>query len=131
MLSLLLYCIFMTMEHYNLISKKIFLIFSFQHQMSLVRDASLFTQRVRRAPISGNIDNPEGGLDALMQVFITTYSNRCLQWNKAKSNKCVNQVIVCDDKIGWRQESRRVVVYTTDQVNDEDPRVVWWITQLD
>ena len=42
--------------------------FSFQHQMSLVRDAGLFTQRVSAAPISGNIDNPEGGLDALMQV---------------------------------------------------------------
>ena len=37
--------------------------------MSLVRDARLFTQRVSAAPISGNIDNPEGGLDALMQVF--------------------------------------------------------------
>ena len=36
--------------------------------MSLVRDARLFTQRVSAAPISGNIDNPEGGLDALMQV---------------------------------------------------------------
>ena len=38
--------------------------------MSLVRDAGLFTQRVSAAPISGNIDNPEGGLDALMQVSI-------------------------------------------------------------
>ena len=27
------------------------------------------------------------------------------------------QVMVCGDKIGWRQESRRVVVYTTDQVS--------------
>ena len=27
------------------------------------------------------------------------------------------QVMVCGNKIGWRQESRRVVVYTTDQVN--------------
>ena len=43
-------------------------IFSFQHHMSLVRNASLFTARVSAAPISGNIDNPEGGLDALMQV---------------------------------------------------------------
>ena len=37
--------------------------------MSLVRDARLFTQRVSAAPISGNIDNPKGGLDALMQVY--------------------------------------------------------------
>ena len=42
--------------------------FSFQHQMSLRRNATEFAERVRAAPISGNIDNPEGGLDALMQV---------------------------------------------------------------
>ena len=82
----------MTMEHYNLISKKIFLIFSFQHQMSLVRDASLFTQRVSRAPISGNIDNPEGGLDALMQVFITTidvYNETKLNQTNVLSGYCL------------------------------------------
>ena len=42
--------------------------FSFQHQMSLRRNGTEFAERVRAAPISGNIDNPEGGLDALMQV---------------------------------------------------------------
>ena len=42
--------------------------YSFQHQMSLSSNAELFKQRVRNAPISGNIDNPEGGFDALMQV---------------------------------------------------------------
>ena len=36
--------------------------------MSLGHNATLFTERVSQAPISGNIDNPEGGLDALMQV---------------------------------------------------------------
>ena len=36
--------------------------------MSLRRNATQFAERVRAAPISGNIDNPEGGLDALMQV---------------------------------------------------------------
>ena len=38
--------------------------------MSLSSDAKLFTQRVREAPISGNIDNPEGGFDALLQVLL-------------------------------------------------------------
>ena len=51
---------------------------SFQHQMSLVRDARLFTQRVSAAPISGNIDNPEGGLDALMQVRVMVSRTRIL-----------------------------------------------------
>jgi hypothetical protein len=36
--------------------------------MSLRRNATEFAERVRAAPISGNIDNPEGGFDALMQV---------------------------------------------------------------
>ena len=42
--------------------------YSFQHQMRLTQDAELFKRSVRNAPISGNIDNPEGGFDALMQV---------------------------------------------------------------
>ena len=65
--------------------------YSFQHQMSLTQDATLFTQRVRKANISGNIDNPEGGLDALLQVM------------------------VCGGRVGWRPGARRVIVYTTDQ----------------
>ena len=94
--------------------------------MSLVRDARLFTQRVSAAPISGNIDNPEGGLDALMQV--ERERERVEQITaQFPFPKCVNifitflfQVMVCGNKIGWRQESRRVVVYTTDQVNIND-----------
>ena len=44
--------------------------YSFQHQMNLSSDAELFKWRVQNAPISGNIDNPEGGFDALMQVSL-------------------------------------------------------------
>ena len=41
--------------------------------MSLSPDALEFQQKVAKAPISGNIDNPEGGFDALVQVkFIYT-----------------------------------------------------------
>ena len=80
------------MGHSNFYINDFFLIFSFQHQMSLVRDASLFTQRVSRAPISGNIDNPEGGLDALMQVFITTidvYNETKLNQTNVLSGYCL------------------------------------------
>lgn len=59
--------------------------------MSLSPDAKQFQQRVADAPISGNIDNPEGGFDALLQVM------------------------VCEKMVGWRPESRRVIVFTTDQ----------------
>ena len=44
--------------------------YSFQHQMSLSPDALEFQQKVAKAPISGNIDNPEGGFDALVQVHL-------------------------------------------------------------
>ena len=33
--------------------------------------------------------------------------------------KCVSQVMVCGDRVGWREEARRVIIYTTDQVQ-------WW-----
>lgn len=50
----------------------------------------LFQEEVKAAPISGNIDSPEGGFDALMQV------------------------VVCKDEIGWRDQARRLVVFSTD-----------------
>ena len=59
--------------------------------MKLSSNPKLFQQRVKDAPISGNIDNPEGGFDGLVQVM------------------------VCDDVIGWRKEARRVIIFTTDQ----------------
>lgn len=47
-------------------------------------------ERVRNAPISGNMDSPEGGFDALMQA------------------------IVCRDEIGWRDQARRIIIFSTD-----------------
>ena len=47
--------------------------------------------RVSETTTRGNVDRPEGGLEALMQV------------------------IVCQDKIGWRPESRRLIVFSTDE----------------
>jgi len=45
---------------------------------------------VRRAAVSGNLDAPEGGFDAIMQA------------------------VVCRDKIGWREKARRLLVFSTD-----------------
>lgn len=45
---------------------------------------------VRNAKISRNLDEPEGTLDALMQA------------------------ITCKDEIGWRNESRKLIVVATD-----------------
>lgn len=58
--------------------------------MSLSKDDEEFSNKVRATKHSGNIDAPEGGFDALMQVM------------------------VCDDTIGWRNNSRHLVVFSTD-----------------
>jgi protocadherin alpha len=40
--------------------------------------------------VSGNVDGPEGGFDGLMQTM------------------------VCSDKIGWRSNAHRVLIFSTD-----------------
>ena len=45
---------------------------------------------VKQAQVSGNLDAPEGGFDAIMQA------------------------IVCKNQIGWRDKARRLLVFSTD-----------------
>lgn len=45
---------------------------------------------VKSAHVSGNLDAPEGGFDAIMQA------------------------IVCENEIGWREQARRLLVFSTD-----------------
>lgn len=50
----------------------------------------IFNQdKVQKAPVSGNLDAPEGGFDAIMQA------------------------IVCG-QIGWRERARKLLVFSTD-----------------
>ncbi|XP_074857627.1 integrin beta-2 isoform X2 [Carettochelys insculpta] len=63
--------------------------FAFRHVLSLTDKADVFEREVKKQSISGNLDAPEGGLDAMMQVA------------------------VCGDKIGWRNVTR-LLVYATD-----------------
>nr|XP_025035663.1 integrin beta-2 [Pelodiscus sinensis] len=63
--------------------------FAFRHVLSLTNDAKLFEREVNKQAISGNLDAPEGGLDAMMQVA------------------------VCGDRIGWGNVTR-LLVYATD-----------------
>lgn len=58
--------------------------------MQLNTNTSLFLEEVEKSAISGNIDGPEGGLDAIMQS------------------------IVCDHLIGWRRDARHLLIYTSD-----------------
>ena len=45
---------------------------------------------MERAKVSGNLDAPEGGFDAIMQA------------------------VVCKDNIGWREKARKLLVFSTD-----------------
>ncbi|XP_053138981.1 integrin beta-2 isoform X2 [Hemicordylus capensis] len=63
--------------------------FAFRHVLNLTNDQNLFKEEVGKQDISGNLDAPEGGLDAIMQAA------------------------VCGNKIGWRDVTR-LLVYTTD-----------------
>ncbi|XP_076279784.1 integrin beta-PS [Lasioglossum baleicum] len=67
--------------------------YGYKNQMPLTNDIHSFKSRVQEAPLSGNLDTPEGGLDAMMQA------------------------IVCTKEIGWRQNARHLIVFSTDAVS--------------
>ncbi|CAI9570099.1 unnamed protein product, partial [Staurois parvus] len=63
--------------------------FSYKNVLSLTSNGSLFNELVGKQQISGNLDSPEGGFDAIMQVA------------------------VCGEHIGWRNVTR-LLVFSTD-----------------
>uniref|UniRef100_A0A665WPU8 Integrin beta n=1 Tax=Echeneis naucrates TaxID=173247 RepID=A0A665WPU8_ECHNA len=64
--------------------------FGYRHVLPLTSNMTEFKAKVSQQSISGNLDSPEGSLDAMMQAA------------------------VCGDKIGWRNSSTRLIVLTTD-----------------
>lgn len=44
--------------------------FSFHHVLSLTGDAQAFEREVGRQNVSGNLDSPEGGFDAILQAAL-------------------------------------------------------------
>ncbi|KAJ8395062.1 hypothetical protein AAFF_G00040130 [Aldrovandia affinis] len=63
--------------------------FSYKNVLKLTSDGKQFNTLVGQQQISGNLDSPEGGFDAIMQVA------------------------VCGDHIGWRNVTR-LLVFSTD-----------------
>ncbi|MCJ8732784.1 hypothetical protein PDJAM_G00215060 [Pangasius djambal] len=62
--------------------------FGYQHVLNLTKDEKQFNEMVSRQKISGNLDTPEGGLDAIMQV------------------------VTCVNEIGWGNSTRLLVLAT-------------------
>ncbi|KAI1892230.1 hypothetical protein AGOR_G00131220 [Albula goreensis] len=65
--------------------------FSFKNVLPLTNDADEFERSVSQEKISSNLDNPESGLDAIMQAT------------------------VCQKEIGWGKVTR-ILVYTSDDI---------------
>uniref|UniRef100_A0A8C1MBM3 Integrin beta n=1 Tax=Cyprinus carpio TaxID=7962 RepID=A0A8C1MBM3_CYPCA len=63
--------------------------FSYKNVLNLTDDGALFTQEVSKQKTSGNLDSPEAGFDAIMQVA------------------------VCTEVIGWRNVTR-LLVFSSD-----------------
>ncbi|KAM4525118.1 integrin beta-4 isoform 2-T3 [Odontesthes bonariensis] len=64
--------------------------FSFQNVIKLTNDLDVFTSKLSKENISGNLDPPEGGFDAMLQAA------------------------VCGDQIGWRDHSTHLLVFSTE-----------------
>ncbi|KAF7661727.1 hypothetical protein LDENG_00253130 [Lucifuga dentata] len=63
----------------------------FHHVLSMTGNMTEFTRIIKRQRISGNMDTPEGGLDAMLQAA------------------------VCQREVGWRPEAKRLLLLMTDQ----------------
>ncbi|XP_014744640.1 PREDICTED: integrin beta-4 isoform X2 [Sturnus vulgaris] len=64
--------------------------FSFKNVIRLTSNISEFSRELSKERISGNLDAPEGGFDAILQTA------------------------VCKDKIGWRKDSTHLLVFSTE-----------------
>ncbi|KAM6245399.1 integrin beta-4 isoform 2-T2 [Porphyrio hochstetteri] len=64
--------------------------FSFKNVIRLTSNINDFSRELKKERISGNLDAPEGGFDAILQTA------------------------VCKDKIGWRKDSTHLLVFSTE-----------------
>ncbi|CAL8350881.1 unnamed protein product [Merluccius merluccius] len=64
--------------------------FGYKHVLSLTSNTDMFNHIISKQRVSANIDVPECGFDAIMQAA------------------------VCGDKIGWRNDSMRLLVFASD-----------------
>ena len=66
--------------------------YSFENHLSLTENWQQFANSVSKTEQSGNIDSPEGTLEALVQA------------------------VVCKEIIGWRNQSTHIIVVSTDDI---------------
>ncbi|KAM9424577.1 integrin beta-4 isoform 2-T2 [Pholidichthys leucotaenia] len=64
--------------------------FAFTNAIKLTSNIEEFSDKLQKEKISGNLDAPEGGFDAILQAA------------------------VCTDEIGWRKDSTHLLVFSTE-----------------
>ncbi|XP_046583090.1 integrin beta-1-like [Haliotis rubra] len=64
--------------------------YGYRHRLNFTKDVSMFVESVETANVTGNIDAPEGGLDAIMQA------------------------VTCEKQLGWRESARKLLIYSSD-----------------
>ncbi|CAM1294686.1 ITGB1 (predicted) [Pycnogonum litorale] len=66
--------------------------YGYQNHLPLDKNVTKFVEQVQDARFSGNLDDAEGGLDAIMQA------------------------IVCENQIRWNKNSRKIIVFATGSI---------------
>lgn len=64
--------------------------YGFRHKLNFTNNIEDFILKVNSSEVTANLDNLEGGLDALMQI------------------------LVCGKRIGWGDQNRKIVLFATD-----------------
>ncbi|PIO30826.1 hypothetical protein AB205_0096720 [Aquarana catesbeiana] len=94
--------------------------FSFKHVLSLTNNGSLFNELVGKQEISGNLDSPEGGFDAIMQVAVCGGCGLLCEGAEQLQGSC-HRITVCwscrSDRSGdpWGDNRGLLVVCVTEQ----------------
>ncbi|MEQ2167591.1 hypothetical protein GOODEAATRI_005565 [Goodea atripinnis] len=92
----------------------------FHHVLSMTGNISEFTRVMKRQRISGNVDTPEGGLDAMLQAAVC-------QVNTTLSDPSDTESGICAGTLGSTLTQHCVLLLESRSSNDTTARV--WQTQ--
>lgn len=85
--------------------------------LSLTSDADKFNQIIAEQRVSANIDLPECGFDAIMQASVCGVRDQreaAPDFRSPLLSKCVCSLFAPQGKIGWRNDSMRLLVFVSD-----------------
>ena len=84
-------------------------------QLGLTKDINEFMDKVRNSPLAGNVDSPESG---------KSYNFAGCRYLKSEEVfllaglDALMQAMVCRQRVGWRQNARKIILMATDREGD-------------